>query len=216
MTPLEHLITLLLCTFAAWNIISLTAFFTSDREGRVTVTGYLTILGPPLLLLILGAPIMTVLGYLLAGTAILLSLPYLIAIPLAIARQGVSATIRDLRTLPYDTAAGQPPSRGQHRDGPQPPQKAVRIDRELVYNRWEVILDADDISMSRGRINRLKDRLNDAERDQLKQFWQWQDDTRRGQDTSSTPPLTQQTGTGQRPTLPDGTPVVFKDQLQDR
>lgn len=56
MTPLEHFITLLLCTFAAWNMIALTSFLTSDRSGHVTGTGYLTILGPPLLLLILGVP----------------------------------------------------------------------------------------------------------------------------------------------------------------
>lgn len=105
MTPVEHLIALGLCTFAAWNTLALVSFLSSDRSGRVTVTDCLTILGPPLLLLILGVPIMTILGYLLAGTAILFILPFIVAILLSIARQGLTDTVRDLRDLARATAA---------------------------------------------------------------------------------------------------------------
>lgn len=156
---------------------------------------------------------MIILGYLLAGTAILYSLPYIVAIPLSIVRQGLTDTVRDLRDLAHGTAADQPPPRGHQRRGPQPPRKAVQVDRELTYNPYLMYDDPGGIDMD--RILQMKDALTEDEYDQLTLFWGWLRDT--GQISSDNTPDTPPSETGRRtypPTTDEkGRPIIFDDQL---
>lgn len=94
---------------------------------------------------------------------------------------------------PRLTGQGRPTPTGQddHRrqqpagpQGPQPPRRAVQVDRELAYDP-DVLADHDK-GFDLPRWIRMCNALTEEEYAELEQFWQWQRDT--GQTRYTEPP----------------------------
>lgn len=205
MTAAAHLLAFLLCTLAAWATIGA---IRRDRDDPPTVRIKLAALiaGPPLLLLTIGIPFTTVIGYYLTGFILIYGLIYGLTLLVAASRHGLDTTLREPGNLTHSTAADQPPGRGQQRrtQGPRPPEKAIRVDEELAWDKTVLFRDS---GFDGDRYLRMLEALDREEYEELEQFWRWQRTT--GQTPSDT-------GTGQQPGPPrtdeHGRPIIFDDQ----
>lgn len=82
--------------------------------------------------------------------------------------------------------------------GPQPPRRAIQVDRELAWDKRTAIHGRGDIDWD--RLLRMMEALDRDEMEQLNQFWNWQ---RRTRDAPS------------QPDLPEPSPAVIGDLGDD-
>lgn len=114
MTPLEHLVTLLLCTFAAWATIGALRYDHDETTGPTRIKLAAVIIAPLLFSVIgLGTSLATVITYYLTGFAVIYLGLYSLAILLSTHRYGARTTVEDLGE--HITAELQPETGRQQR-----------------------------------------------------------------------------------------------------
>jgi hypothetical protein len=203
MSAVAHVFAFLLATTAALVTMFAIVATIDDDMGRIKPIGYLLILVPLLIGLAL-VPITALLLYYLGGAALLLAGFTVAALFRFSAREEIP--IRNILTGIGRELTGRgagihrPPPQTERRRGPQPPRKAVLVDRELAYDKS--VLNDHEQDWDLQRWQRMYNALSDDEYEQLEQFWDWQRQT-----TSDQP---QPEHTDQQQTR--STPEVFQDQ----
>lgn len=200
-------------------LISLTAAIATTQNESITTSSYLLLLISLFIALATGTGIITVLGFYLANILLIGGTLFAYALFKRSAEEEVLVT-QLIRMLPaairahFHTPTFQDDLRQQPAgpQGPQPPRRAVQVDREYAYDD-SVIFEYEDgtiIDIDRDRVYRMLESLTEEEIEQLQQFWQWQRTTEQPATLNPTQHSTQryppQTG-------PQDEPIVFEDQL---